>query len=174
MAFKHHTSKYITFYSCFWHYSSLHILCFPIFGQFGLFWALYGHFWVPRVPVHFPHSYLTLKYIKLEHFTPILGLRFSPESHFTPFWPIWTIFGFIWPFLGTQGSRNFFPQVLNIEIHLYVSFYTCFGCYNSLHNLILLHTSQFGPFWAVFGHFWVPRVYQNFSHSYLTLKYIQI
>ena len=143
----------ITLYSCFWHYSFFHILN---LGYFGLYLAIFGY------PGFLPifHSYLKLKYIKLEHFKPILGFQFSPEFHFSP---IWVIFGFLWPFLGTQCSQIFVPWVLNIEIHLDVLFYTCFGCYSCLHNLIWSLTGQLGPFWAVFGYFWVPQVTNIFT-----------
>ena len=54
--------------------NSLPNLILPNFGQFRLFWAVFGHFWAPRVPECFPQSYLTLMYIKRYQYIPILGV----------------------------------------------------------------------------------------------------
>ena len=111
-------------------------LIWAVFGHFWPFLAIFGHFWVPRVLENFPNGYLTLKYIKIYHFTPILGLQLSPESHFTQLGPICAILGCFWPFLDTQSSWKFSKWLPNIEIHQDITFYTYFGGYCSLQNLI--------------------------------------
>ena len=117
-------------YKEFQFYQESHLSC------FWPFLAIFGHFWVPRVLENFPNGYLTLKYIKIYHFTPILGLQLSPESHFTQLGPICAILGCFWPFLDTQSSWKFSKWLPNIEIHQDITFYTYFGGYNCLQYLI--------------------------------------
>ena len=141
----------ITLYSCFWHYSFFHILN---LGYFGLYLAIFGY------PGFLPifHSYLKLKYIKLEHFKPILGFQFSPEFHFSP---IWVIFGFLWPFLGTQHWNTSRCIILHLFWVLQLSPQS--------------YLIPYRPIGAILGCFWLflgTPGYQYFHHSYLTLIYI--
>ena len=82
----------ITLYSCFWHYNFFHILN---LGSFGLYLAIFGY------PGFLPifHSYLKLKYIKLEHFKPILGFEVgsSLQNFILPQFGLFlTSFGHFW------------------------------------------------------------------------------
>ena len=97
--------------------------------------------------------------------------KFSPESDFTQFGLFWAILGWFWPFLGTQGSSLFFPELPKVDVHQDITIYIYFSDYRSLQNLIL---PNFGLFWAVFGYFWAHRVPEFFPLNYLTLKYIKI
>jgi hypothetical protein len=55
----------ISIYTYFGGYNTSQNLILLNYGQFGLFWAVFGHFLAHRVPEYFPLNYLTLKYIKI-------------------------------------------------------------------------------------------------------------
>ena len=133
----------------------------PKFGQFEPFLAIFRY---PEFLKIFPMlTYLwnTSRYNILH----LMGVTvFSRIS----FYPNLANLGCFCPFLGTKSSWKFYNWLPNIERHQDVTFYTYFGGYCSLQVLISPNYGQFVLFWAVFGHFWVHKVFENFPDGYLT------
>ena len=145
----------------------------PNLANLGCFWPFLGtqspwifSRWLPNIETHQDTTFFT--YLEV---TVVFRISFYViMANFGQFWPILANFGCFLPFLGTQSSWKFSQWLSNIEIHQDITFYTWWGLLFSPES----HFTQIWPIWAVFVHFWVPRVPENFPNCYLTLKYINI